>query len=78
MNVNKSSEYDNEILRKEIGNDDLYFSLLSIKECLEVDLYIQNFDNQSFVVNNVLNKHGLFLKVYELKEILIINCKKFK
>ena len=78
MNVNKSSECDNEILRKEIGNDDLHFSLLSIKECLEVDLYIQNFDNQSFVVNNVLNKHGLLLKVYELKEILIINCKKFK
>ena len=77
MNVNKTSQCDNEIL-KEIANGDLYFSLLSIKECVEVDLNIQNFDNQCFVVNNILNKHGLFLKVYELKEILIINCKKFK
>ena len=67
MNVNKSSECDNEILRKEIGNDDLYFSLLSIKECLEVDLYIQNFDNQCFVVNNVLNKHGFFFLSIRIK-----------
>ena len=56
------------MLKKKIDNDDLYYALLSIKETLELDLDIQNFDNQCFVVNNILNKHRLFLQVYELKD----------
>ena len=56
------------MLKKEIDNDDLYSALLSIKETLEVDLDIQNFDNQCFEVNNILNKHRLFITVYELKD----------
>ena len=56
------------MLKKEIDNDDLYSALLSIKETLELDLDIQNFDNQCFAVNNILNKHRLFLQVYELKD----------
>ena len=68
INSNKSSECDNEILKKDIRNDDLYFALLSIKESLELDLDIQNLDNQCFVVNNVLNQDGLFVRVYEVKD----------
>ena len=60
FNSNKSSEI-NEILKKEIGNDDLLL-------CSFFNFDIQNFDNQCFVINNILNKHGLFLRVYELKD----------
>ena len=56
------------MLKKEIDNDDLYSALLSTKETLELDLDIQNFDNQCFEVNNILNKHRLFITVYELKD----------
>ena len=68
INSNKSNECDYEMLKKKIDNDDLYYALLSIKETLELDLDIQNFDNQCFAVNNILNKHRLFLQVYELKD----------
>ena len=68
------------MLKKKIDNDDLYYALLSIKETLELDLDIQNFDNQCFGVNNVLNKHRLFLRVYKLKDqfqaLTIINSNK--
>ena len=32
-----------------------------------LDLDIQNFENQYFAVNDLLNKYGLFLRVFELK-----------
>ena len=41
--------------------------LLAAKEKLRLDLDIQNFENQFFSVNDLLNKHGLFLRVYKLK-----------
>ena len=53
------------MLKKEVYNDDLYSALISVKESLELDLCIQNFENfdiQSFAVNNMLDKHGLFYK----------------
>ena len=55
-------------LKKEIENDKLFDALSSVKEKLRLDLDIQNFDNQCFSVNALLNKNGLFLRVYELKE----------
>ena len=68
------------MLKKEIDNDDLYSALLSTKETLELDLDIQNLDNQCFEVNNILNKHRLFITVYELKDkfwaLTIINSNK--
>ena len=51
------------MLKKKIDNDDLYYALLSIKETLELDLDIQNFDNQCFAVNNILNKHIIFTSI---------------
>ena len=55
-------------LKKEIENDELFDALFSVKKKLRLDLDIQNFDNQCFSVNALLNKNGLFLRVYELKE----------
>ena len=42
--------------------------LSATKEKLRLDLDIQNFENQCFSVNVLLNKYGLFLKVYKLKD----------
>ena len=38
------------------------------KKKLRLDLDIQNFENQCFSVNDLLNKHGLFLRVFEPKD----------
>ena len=35
---------------------------------MRLDLDIQNFENQCHSVKELLNKNGLFLRVYELKE----------
>ena len=53
----KATQCDNEQLKKEIDNKDLFNSLSAIKETLELHLDIQNFDNQCFAVNSILNKH---------------------
>ena len=50
INSDKSNECDQEMFKKEIDNDGLYSTLLSIKETSDLDLDIQNFDNQSFAV----------------------------
>ena len=42
--------------------------LLQIKENFYLDLDIQNFDNQCFIVNHILNNYNLFLRSYELKD----------
>ena len=34
---------------------------------LRLDLDIQTFENQCFSVNDLLNKHRLFLRVHEFK-----------
>ena len=66
---NKKNECDNDDeLRKYIDNDQLYDALSAVKEKLSLDLDIQNFENQCFSVNNLLNKYGLFLRVYEMKD----------
>ena len=55
-------------LKKEIDNDQLYDVLSAANGKLRFDLDIQNFKNQCFSVNDLLNKYGLFLRVYELKD----------
>ena len=55
-------------MKKDINNDKLHDALSAAKEKLRLDLDIQNFENQCFSVNNFLNKYGLFLRVYELKD----------
>ena len=55
-------------LKKEIDNGQLYDVLSAAKGELRFDLDIQDFENQCFSVNDLLNKYGLFLRVYELKD----------
>ena len=50
INSDKSNECDQEMFKKEIDNDGLYSTLLSINETSDLDLDIQNFDNQCFAV----------------------------
>lgn len=56
---NKKNECDDKSLKLEIKNDKPFDSLLQIKE---------NFDNQCFMVNCILNNHSLFLRMYKLKD----------
>ena len=53
-------------LQKDIENDQLYDALFCSKKRLDLD--IQYFENQCFSVNDLLIKHGLFLRIYELKD----------
>ena len=55
-------------MKKGIDNDKLYEVLSATKEKLRLDLDIQNFENQCFSVNDLLNKYGLFLRIYEQKD----------
>ena len=66
---NKKIECQNDDeLKKDIDNDKLYDALSAAKEKLQLDLDIQNFERQSFSVNDLLNKYGFFLRVYVLKD----------
>ena len=38
-----------------------------LKNQLRIDLDIKHFENQCFSLNDLLIKHGLFLRIYELK-----------
>ena len=55
-------------MKKDIDNDKLYDALSAAKEKLRLDLDVQNFENQCFSVNDLLNKYGLFLRVCQLKD----------
>ena len=53
---------------KRTENDQLHDALFSAKKKKRLDLDIQYFENQCFSVNDLLIKHGLFLRIYELKD----------
>ena len=55
-------------MKIDIDNDKLYDTKCTIKKKLRLDLDILNFENQRFSVNDLLNKHGSFLRAYELKD----------
>ena len=66
---NKKIECQNDDeLKKDIDDDKLYGTLSAVNEKLRLDLDIKNFENQCFSVIDMLNKHGLFLRVYKLKD----------
>ena len=66
---NKKIECQNhDELKKYIDKNKLYDALSAAKEKLRLNLDIQNFENQRFLVDDLLNKYGLFLRVYDLKE----------
>ena len=55
-------------MKKDIDNGKLYEVLSATKDKLRLDLDIQNFENQCFSLNDLLNKYKLFLRIYELKD----------
>ena len=55
-------------LRQDIENDKLYEELSKSKLDLRLDLDIQTFENQCYLVNLLLNENNLFFRVYELKD----------
>ena len=55
-------------MKNDIDSDKLYDALPPAKEKLRLDLDILNFENQCFSVNDLLNKYGLVLRVYKLKD----------
>ena len=67
--IEKSSECDNEQLKKEIDNEDLFNSLSAVEETLELDLDIRNFDNQCFAVNSILKKKKKEKNIFTFKKL---------
>ena len=55
-------------LRKDIENDKFYEALSKLKLDLRLDLDIQTFENQCYLVNLLLNENNLLFRVYELKD----------
>ena len=55
-------------MKNDIDNDKLYDALPAAKKKLRLRLDIRSFENQCFSVNDMLNKYGLFLRVYKLKD----------
>ena len=55
-------------MKQKVNNDEIFDSLLRIKENLHLDLDIENFDNKCFMVNYILTNHGLYLRIYELRD----------
>ena len=55
-------------LKRDIENDKLFEALSKAKVNLRLDLDIQNFENQCYLVNSLLNENNLFLIVHELKD----------
>ena len=47
---------------------DFLICFCKLKKIFYLDLDIQNFDNQCFIVNRILNNYNLFLRSYELKD----------
>ena len=58
----------------------IYQEIYCLKDILKLDLKISSFEDQCYVINNILNKNNLFLRVYEQKEKFryITNTKKDK
>ena len=55
-------------MKRDIENDKLFEALSKAKVNLRLDLDIQNFENQCYLVNSLLNENNLFLIVHELKD----------
>ena len=58
----------------------IYQEIYCLEDILKLDLKISSFEDQCYVINHILNKNNLFLRVYEQKEKFryITNTKKDK
>ena len=57
LKIKKTDCQNDDELKKDMDNDKLYDDLSAAKEKLQLDLDIQNFENQCFSVNNLLNEN---------------------
>ena len=60
-------------MKKVLKNNELYDKLFAAKEKLRLSFDIQNFESQCFSVNDLLNKHGLFLSLWTEGEVSIFD-----
>ena len=58
----------------------VYEKLYAVKDKLKLDLKVSSFEDQCFIINHILNKSNLFLRVYEQKKKIryITNTRKDK
>ena len=63
----KIDAVDDEQIKKDITSE-IYDEILPLKKLLQLSLDIFHFENQCNVINQILNKHNLFLRIFELKE----------
>ena len=55
-----------EQIKVDIGAE-IFDEILPLKNFLKLNLDIFTFENQCYVVNQILNKNNLFLRIFELK-----------
>ena len=58
---------DNSEIEEVLGSD-FYCRLRDQKDFLQLNLHHQKFEKQCFKINEILSKHGYFLRVYEQKK----------
>ena len=63
----KIDAVDDEQIKKDISSE-IFDEISPLKKFLELCLDIFHFENQCNVINRILNKHNLFLRIFELKE----------
>ena len=63
-------DFDDDVdeqIKVDIGAE-IFEEIYTLKNVLELDLDILNFENQCLKINQILNKYDLFLRVFELKQ----------
>ena len=62
----KIDAVDDEQIKKDITAE-IYDEIFPLRKFLQLSLDIFHFENQCNVINQILNKHNLFLRISELK-----------
>ena len=66
-NIKDTCDRDDQ-LKQDIENDKFFEALSKAKVDLRLNVDIQNFENQCFLVNSLLNEKNLFLRVYKPRD----------
>ena len=75
----ENNEHQTKLAKKvaqKILGDGLYFDLLEIKEETMLDKTLFGFFERCFKINKVIPKHGLFLKLFERRNMYRLFIKK--
>ena len=63
----KVENCDDDELKRDIGAE-IFDEIYPLKSMMKLNLDILHFENQCLKINQILNKHNLFLHIFELKE----------